>query len=423
MTAADPHSVQHCIDAIWRIEAPKLIAALVGLVRDVSLAEDLAQDALVRALETWPRDGIPDRPGAWLMTAAKRRALDHWRHQQIVEQKHAEIEHEQAAESATVRDFDLLPGEYIKDDLLRLMFIACHPVLATEARIALTLRLLGGLSTDEIARAFLISESTVAQRIVRAKKTLASKRVPFETPGAEELAKRLGSVLEVLYLVFNEGYAATRGEDWLRPALCHDALRLGRMLVELAPQEAEVHALVALMELQSSRFAARTGPAGEPVLLDQQDRRLWDRLLIRRGLAALERARATCETPGSYQLQAEIAACHARAASADETDWRRIAMLYELLARIAPSPVVELNRAVAVCMAFGPETALALVDRLVDAPALQNYHLLPGVRGDFLFRLGRFAEAQAAFRRAAELAGNARERALLLDRARSCENS
>ncbi|HEX6927683.1 MAG TPA: RNA polymerase sigma factor [Gammaproteobacteria bacterium] len=420
MTSVDTQSVHRTIDAIWKIEAPRLIAALVRFVRDVGLAEDLAQDALLAALETWPANGIPDKPGAWLMATAKRRAIDTWRHRRLVAGKHEAIEHEQADDEAAMPDFEQMYEDQVGDDLLRLMFISCHPVLATESRIALTLRLLGGLTTEEIARAFLVPEPTIAQRIVRAKRTLAEKRVPFEAPDSAALRERLSSVLEVIYLVFNEGYSATRGEDWLRPALCEDALRLGRILAELAPDHSEAQALVALMELQASRFNARTTADGAPVLLQDQNRALWDQLLIRRGLAALERARQCARTPGSYLLQAEIAACHARATTSQQTDWMRIAMLYDVLNRVTPSPVVELNRAVAVCMAFGPETAMTIVDALCDEPALRGYHLLPSVRGDFLFRLKRFAEARAEFERAAELAGNARERDFLLGRAKAC---
>lgn len=421
MTAAAPQSVQRAIDAVWKIEAPRLIAGLVRAVRDLALAEDLAQDALLAALETWPQNGIPDNPGAWLMATAKRRAIDHWRHTQLVDRKHAEIEHEQADSEAALPDLERMLEQDVGDDLLRLMFIACHPVLSTEARIALTLRLLGGLTTDEIARAFLVPEATIAQRIVRAKRTLQEKHVPFEMPDQADLLARLGSVLEVIYLIFNEGYSATSGDDWLRPALCHDALRLVRVLAELAPQQSEVHALVALMELQASRFPARTDSDGNPVLLADQDRNRWDRLLIRRGLQALEQARGCATQPGRYLLQAEIAACHARADSVADTDWPRIAMLYELLGRLAPSPVVELNRAVAICMAFGPEVALPLVDALREEATLQQYHLLPSVRGDFLYRQHRYEEARAEFERAAELAGNAREREFLLRRVRECE--
>ena len=395
-----------------------LVAALMRRVRDISLAEDLAQDALVAALESWPRNGIPDNPGAWLMTAAKRRAVDHWRHEKLAREKHEQIEHEQ--DELAMPDFERMVETDVGDDLLRLMFIACHPLLSTEARIALTLRLLGGLTTEEIARAFLQPEPTIAQRIVRAKKKLADAGLPFELPGPDGLAERLDSILEVIYLIFNEGYSATHGEDWLRPTLCEDALRLGRILAEIAPEHSEVHALVALMEIQASRFHARTGVNGEPILLADQDRSRWDRLLVRRGLAALERARSIANAPGAYLVQAEIAACHARAASTEETDWPRIAMLYDLLGQMTPSPVIELNRAVAVCMAFGPEAGLALVDTLRDEPMLANYHLLPSVRGDFLFRLQRFDEAREEFSRAAKLAGNDRERELLQARAAKC---
>jgi RNA polymerase sigma factor (sigma-70 family) len=426
--AADTQSIRRTVDAVWKIESPRLIAGLVRIVRDVALAEDLAQDALVAALETWPETGIPDKPAAWLMTAAKRRAVDHWRHAKLVDRKHEEIEHEQQDEEAALPDFErdietALFQEAGDDDLLRLMFIACHPVLSTEARIALTLRLLGGLTTDEIARAYLVPEPTIAQRIVRAKRTLAAKRVPFETPDAATLAERLDSVLEVLYLIFNEGYSATAGDDWIRPALCQDALRLGRVLANLAPHESEVHGLVALMELQASRLGARTGPDGEVILLVDQDRGKWDRLMIRLGLEALERARAACapSAQGPYYLQAEIAACHARAPSADDVDWPRIVALYELLAGARPSPIVELNRAVAVCMAFGPGAALPLVEALGEEPALKSYHLLPSVRGDLLFRLGRYAEARTAFEAAAGLTSNAPERAFLQRRIAECE--
>lgn len=421
MTAA-VSQVHRSIDAIWRIEAPRLIAALVRMVRDVALAEDFAQDALLAALEHWPEQGIPDKPGAWLMTTAKRRALDHWRHRKLAEEKHEQIEYEQAGGEAAMPDFEQLAEDRIGDDLLRLMFIACHPVLPTESRIALTLRLLGGLTTEEIARAFLQPEATIAQRIVRAKRKLSEADAAFETPTGEMIGERLASVLEVIYLVFNEGYSASSGEDWLRPALCEDALRLGRILAGIATDHSEVHALVALMEIQSSRFKARTGPNGEPVLLEEQDRTQWDPLLIRRGLAALELARAHAGDPGSYLLQAEIAACHAHARTAAETDWQRIAMLYQLLGQLAPSPVVELNRAVAVCMAFGPETALEIIDALLEEPALRNYHLLPSVRGDFLFRLRRLDEAHEEFRRAAGMTDNRRERELLLKRAAACAN-
>jgi RNA polymerase sigma factor (sigma-70 family) len=419
MIRAEAH---RAVEAVFRIESPKLIAGLTRIVRDVGRAEELAQDALVAALEQWPDEGIPDKPGAWLMATAKHRALDALRRKKLERRKHEELGRELEAdggEAAGDSDaaFEAAADGAIADDLLRLMFIACHPVLATEARVALTLKLLGGLTTAEIARAFLVPEPTVAQRIVRAKRTLAEARVPFEVPRREELGARLASVLEVIYLVFNEGYAATAGDDWLRPALCEDALRMGRMLAELAPDEPEVHGLVALMEIQASRAAARVGPAGEPVLLLEQDRARWDRLLIRRGLAALERAVAQGGALGPYALQAAIAACHARAPSAAETDWPRIAALYDALVALAPSPVVELNRAVAVAMAFGPAAGLELVDALGAEPALKAYHLLPAVRGDLLAKLGRFAEASAEFERAAELTRNARERDLLRARA------
>jgi len=418
MTATDTHSA---IDAVWRIESARIIAGLTRIVRDVGLAEELAQDALVAALEQWPQSGIPDNPGAWLMAAAKNRAIDLWRRNKRLELKHAELGRElQAQQEMAVPNFEAALDDDIGDDLLRLVFISCHPVLATEARVALTLRLLGGLTTDEIARAFLAPEPTVAQRIVRAKRTLAEEHVPFEVPRGTELASRLSSVLEVIYLIFNEGYSATAGDDWMRPALCEDALRLGRILAELAPKEPEAHALVALMEIQASRSAARTGPSGEPVLLLDQNRGLWDQLLIRRGLAALERAEKLDHARGQYALQAAIAACHARARTPQETDWPHIVGLYEELGRLMPSPVVELNRAVAVAMASGPAAGLEIVDALVSEPSLKSYHLLPSVRGDFLFKLGRFAEAQAEFERAASLTRNTRERDLLLDRAKAC---
>ena len=416
--AADIH---RAIDAVWRIESARLIAGLTRIVRDVGLAEELAQDALVVALERWPESGVPDNPGAWLMTAAKNRAIDRLRRRKRLERKHEELGRDlEARRGLAVADFETALDDDIGDDLLRLMFISCHPVLSTEARVALTLRLIGGLTTEEIARAFLVAESTVAQRIVRAKRTLAEARVPFEVPRGAELAARLSSVLEVLYLVFNEGYAATAGDDWMRPALCEDALRLGRILAELLPREPEVHGLVALMEIQASRLGARLGPAGEPVLLLDQDRARWDQLLIHRGLAALERAETLGGGLGPYALQAAIAACHARALTAAETDWMRIAALYDALARLVPSPVVELNRAVAVGMALGPAAGLALVDTLVSEPSLEAYHLLPSVRGDLLAKLGRRAEARAEFERAASLTRNARERALLLSRAAAC---
>lgn len=418
---ADHTNVKTAVDAIWKIESARVIAALVRMVRDVSLAEDFAQDALLAALESWPVKGIPDNPGAWLTATAKRRAIDHFRSSSLHARKQEEFGAELAAREEDVApEFSVNPDDASGDDLLRLMFIACHPVLATESRIALTLRLLGGLSTEEIARAFLVAESTVAQRIVRAKRTLAERRAAFEEPDERVLVERLASVLEVIYLVFNEGYAATRGEDWLRPALCNDAIRLGRVLADRVPQSSETHALLALMELQASRFDARTNSSGEPVLLEHQDRTRWDRLRIRRGLAALDRGRRLATTPGAYLLQAEIAACHARAARSDDTDWTRIAMLYGILVTLHPSPVVELNRAVAVCMSEGPEAGLAIAEPLRKETALSNYHLLPSVRGDFLFRLGRYEEARSEFERAAALAGNAREREFLLARMRDC---
>lgn len=422
MTTTDIH---RAIDAVFRIESARLIAGLARIVRDVGLAEELAQDALVAALEQWPQSGIPNNAGAWLMATAKNRAFDFLRRKKLLERKHVElgyeieVEQEAAGQDLQAAIDDAMDNE-VGDDLLRLVFTACHPVLSTEARIALTLRLLGGLTTDEIARAFLVSESTVAQRIVRAKRTLAEARVPFEVPRGEELAERLSSVLGVIYLIFNEGYSATAGDDWMRPALCEDALRLGRILAELAPEEPEVHGLVALMEIQASRTRARIGPSGEPVLLLDQNRALWDQLLIRRGLAALERAGRLGGAQGTYALQAAIAACHARAHSADETDWPRIAALYELLASLAPSPVVELNRAVAVAMAYGPQAGLELVDALTAQRSLENYHLLPSVRGDFLKKLDRFDEARAEFERAASLTRNVREREFLLGRAAEC---
>jgi RNA polymerase sigma factor (sigma-70 family) len=415
MTASQTHQA---IEAVWRIEAARLIAGLTRLVRDIGLAEELAQDALVAALEQWPESGVPGNPGAWLMTVSKRRAIDMIRREQRFERKLIEIGR---AELAELADEEHLPeaGE-IEDDLLRLVFTACHPVLSTEARVALTLRVLGGLSTEEIARAFLVPEPTLAQRIVRAKRTLAAQRVPFEVPQGDELAGRLSSVLEVIYLIFNEGYAATAGDDWMRPGLCADALRLGRVLAGLMPKEPEVHGLVALMEIQASRSASRVGPSGEPVLLLEQDRAGWDRLLIGRGLAALARAEELGGELGPYTLQAAIAACHARALTAEETDWARITALYESLARISRSPVVELNRAVALSMAYGPAAGLALVEQIVDDPALKGYHLLPSVRGDLLFKLGRRAEARAEFERAAGLTRNERERDLLKERAAAC---
>jgi RNA polymerase sigma factor (sigma-70 family) len=407
------------------MESPRLIAGLTRIVRDVGLAEDLAQDALVAALEQWPESGVPNNPGAWLMATAKHRAIDHFRRSTRLERKHQEIGRELEAQEMAVPDLDSALDDNVGDDLLRLMFISCHPVLSTEARVALTLRLLGGLTTEEIARAFLVAEPTIAQRIVRAKRTLSEKHVPFEVPRGTELAARLSSVLEVIYLVFNEGYAATTGEDWLRPALCEEALRLGRILAGLAPQEPEVHGLVALMEIQASRAHARVGPSGEPILLFEQNRAHWDQLLIGRGLAALARAEklvsaTPASTSGPYALQAAIAACHARARTGEETDWSRIVKLYEELAQVAPSPVVELNRAVAVAMAFGPAAGLELVDVLATEPSLGKYHLLPSVRADLLKKLSRFDEARAEFERAASLTRNARERELLLQRARAC---
>lgn len=409
------------IDAVWRIESARLIAGLARIVRDVGLAEELAQDALVIALERWPESGIPDNPGAWLMATAKHRAIDVFRRNKLLDRKHAELGRElKTQQDLAMANSDNPEDHEISDDLLRLVFVSCHPVLPTEARVALTLRLLGGLTTQEIARAFLVPEPTVAQRIVRAKRTLTEARVPFEVPRGPDLAARVSSVLEVIYLIFNEGYSATAGDDWTRPALCEDALRLGRVLAELAPHEPEVHGLVALMEIQASRFDARAGPHGEPVLLLDQDRARWDQLLIRRGLAALERAEKLGGALGPYTLQAAIAACHARARTAAETDWHRIAALYHALVQLMPSPVVELNRAVAVAMAFGPAAGLELIDALTSEPSLKAYHLLPSVRGDFLFKLGRFSEAQGEFERAATLTQNARERELLLDRAAVC---
>jgi RNA polymerase sigma factor (sigma-70 family) len=413
------------IEAVWRIESARIIASLARMVRDVGLAEELAQDALVTALEQWPAAGVPENPGAWLMAAAKHRALDWLRRGKLLERKHEELGREleldqeiATADAAAARDAAL--DDEVGDDLLRLVFIACHPVLSPDARVALTLRLLGGLTTDEIARAYLVSEATIAQRIVRAKRTLTEARVPFEVPGREELPGRLSSVLAVLYLIFNEGYSATAGEDWMRPALCEEALRLGRILAELAPAQPEVHGLVALMEIQASRAGARTGPAGEPVLLMAQNRARWDRLLIGRGLAALARAEALGGSLGPYALQAAIAACHARAGTAADTDWVRIAALYDALAQLTPSPVVELNRAVALSMAFGPAAGLAVVDALASDPVLAGYHHLPTVRGDLLARLGRSDEAIVEFQRAAALTRNTRERDLLLARAAEC---
>ncbi len=417
MTASDTH---RAIDAVWRIESAKLIAGLTRIVRDVGLAEDLAQDALLAALEKWPETGVPDNPGAWLMATAKHRAIDTFRRAERVQRKHEEIGHElETRQEAMVRELEEAIDDDIGDDVLRLIFMSCHPILSREARAALTLRLLGGLTTDEIARAFLAPEATIAQRIVRAKRTLTDAHVPFEVPRGPELASRLASVLEVIYLIFNEGYTATAGDDLVRPALCEDALRLGRILAELAPNEPEVHGLVALMEIHASRLRARTNAAGEPILLLDQDRSRWDRLLISRGLAALERAERLGDANGPYALQAAIVACHARARTAEETDWRRIASLYDALAEAVPSPIVELNRAVAVGMAFGPAEALEIIDSIADEPALKGYHLVPAARADMLEKLGRNDEARDEFERAASLTRNARERELLLKRAKS----
>lgn len=415
--ATDTHGA---IDAVWRIESPRLIAGLARMVRDVGVAEDLAQDALVAALEQWPKSGVPENPGAWLMAAAKHRAIDYFRRSTRLERKHEELGRELATREMAMPDFDSALDDDVGDDLLRLVFVSCHPVLSTEARVALTLRLLGGLTTDEIARAYLVAEPTIAQRIVRAKRTLTEKRVPFEVPRGAELASRLASVLEVVYLIFNEGYSATAGDDWMRPALCEDALRLGRILAELAPREPEVHGLVALMEIQASRARARVSPSGEPVLLFDQNRAHWDQLLIGRGLTALGRIEKLGGVPGPYALQAAIAACHARARTPEETDWKQIVALYTDLGRLTPSPVVELNRAVALGMAFGPAAGLELVDTLMSEPSLENYHLLPSVRGDLLRKLGRMDEARAEFERAASLTRNTRERDLLIERARAC---
>lgn len=436
-TPANATPVHRTIDAVWRIESAKIIATVARMVRDVGVAEELAQDALITALEQWPEKGVPDNAAAWLTTTAKRRALDWLRRQQMLERNHEQLGHEMelrqemsepSVEEALINAVD----DDIGDDLLRLVFTACHPLLSTEAQVALTLRLLGGLTTDEIARAFLVGEPTIAQRIVRAKRTLAEARVPFEVPRADELPARLNSVLGVIYLVFNEGYSATAGDDWMRPALCEEALRLGRIVAELVPAEPEVHGLVALMELQASRAHARVGPGGEPVLLNDQNRARWDHVLIRRGLAALQRAESLADVNahaeaggllGPYALQAAIAACHARAREPAETDWGRITALYGALAQLTPSPVIELNRAVAVSMAQGPAAALPLIDRLAAEPTLRAYHLLPSVRGDLLFKLGRHAEARAEFERAASLTRNLRERELLLGRAAACASA
>ncbi|HYQ46028.1 MAG TPA: RNA polymerase sigma factor [Polyangiaceae bacterium] len=415
---------QRAVHAVFRMESPRLIAGLTRLVRDVGLAEELAQDALVVALERWPESGVPDNPGAWLMATAKRRAIDELRRDKRWQRKQDAITHEiEARAEFSVKDLDAALDDDVGDDLLRLVFTSCHPILSTDARVALTLRLLGGLTTDEIARAFLVPEPTIAQRIVRAKRQLAESKVPFEVPRGPELAERLASVLEVVYLIFNEGYSATAGEDWMRPGLCDDALRLGRILAELSPNEPEVHGLVAIMEIQASRSKARTGPNGEPILLLDQNRARWDRMLINRGLAALARAEALGGASGPYALQAAIAACHARASRAEDTDWSRIAALYAALAERTPSPVVELNRAVAVSMAEGPAAGLAIIDALLTEPSLRAYHLLPSVRGDLLQKLGRLEEACSEFERAASLTRNARERALLTERARACSSA
>ena len=419
MSTSETH---RAIEAVWRIESARLVAGLARIVRDVGIAEELAQDALVVALEKWPESGIPDNPGAWLMATAKHRALDHFRRNKLLERKHEELGRElKSQQESALANFEIPENGEIEDDLLRLVFISCHPILSTDARVALTLRLLGGLTTAEIARAYLLPEPTIAQRIVRAKRTLSEAHVPFEVPAESERAARLSSVIEVIYLIFNEGYTATAGSDWMRPALCSDAVRLGRMLAELTPNDAEVHGLVALMEIQSSRFGARTTPSGEPILLLDQNRALWDQLLIRRGLAALARAQQL-GAAGPYVLQAAIAACHARARTAKETDWAQIAELYSQLAALLPSPIVQLNRAVAVSMAHGPAAGLAMVDALSAGPALKNYHLLPAVRGDFLAKLGRFEEARDEFARGATLTQNVREREFLLDRARKADS-
>ncbi|GAA3117695.1 RNA polymerase sigma factor [Kribbella aluminosa] len=422
MTVAE---AQGAVDAVWRIESARIVAGVARIVRDVGLAEELAQDALVAALEQWPESGVPKNPGAWLMAIAKRRAIDLIRRKETYQRKLAELGHELEIGGESVEDsvedrVEAILEDHIEDDLLRLVFTACHPVLTMDARVSLTLKLLGGLKTDEIARAFLAPEATIAQRIVRAKRNLAKAGVEFEVPSGPELLARLQSVLEVVYLVYNEGYSATTGDDWMRPALCNEAMRLGRLLVELMPTEPEVLGLLALMELQSSRANARTGPDGEPVLLLEQDRRRWDRLLIRRGLEGIDRAWALETPPGPYLLQAAIAACHARAADPDDTDWARIAGLYAVLAQVTPSPVIELNQAVAISMAFGPERGLQAVDLLADDPSLKDYHLLPSVRGDLLFKLGRLDEARTEFEKAAALTRNERERKLLLERAATC---
>jgi RNA polymerase sigma-70 factor (ECF subfamily) len=417
VTASNTHRT---IEAAWRIESAKIIAALTRIVRDVGVAEEIAQDALVAALEQWPESGVPNNPGAWLMATAKRRGIDRIRRNERLERKHQLLGHELEIQENAVVDFETVIEEDLGDDLLRLMFISCHPVLSTEARVALTLRLLGGLTTEEIARAFLVPEATIAQRIVRAKRTLASKQIPFEVPSEGERGSRLSSVLEVIYLIFNEGYSATAGDDWIRPSLCHEALRLGRVLAELVPKEPEVHGLVALMEIQASRLGARTKAGGEPITLQEQNRASWDQILIRRGLAALERAEQLGGALSPYALQAAIAACHARARTAEDTDWIQITALYEMLMRITPSPIIDLNRAVALGMAFGPASGLELVDTLAFEPALRNSHLLPTVRADLLAKLGRGQEARAEFERAASLTRNKREQTVLLKRAAEC---
>jgi RNA polymerase sigma factor (sigma-70 family) len=424
VSATDHHRT---IEAVWRIESPRLIAGLTRLVRDIARAEDLAQDALVSALEQWPQSGIPDNPGAWLMATAKHRAIDHLRRNTRLETKLAQLAPEIAEKEQAVPDYVTAIDDNVGDDLLRLVFISCHPILSTDAQLALTLRMLGGLTTDEIARAFLVPEPTIAQRIVRAKRALTEARVPFEVPRGRELQARLASVLKVIYLIFNEGYSATAGEDWLRPTLCEEALRLGRILSNLVPNEPEVHGLVALMEIQASRSKARTTPTGEPILLLDQNRAHWDQLLIHRGLAALEHAEQLSDNqhrnPGPYTLQAAIAACHARAATPEATDWPRIAALYQTLTQLTPSPIIELNRAVAVSMAQGPQAGLNIVDALTNEPSLKNYHLLPSVRGDLLTKLNRHNEARLEFTRAATLTRNTRERDLLLKRTRDCAQS
>jgi RNA polymerase sigma factor (sigma-70 family) len=418
--AVTARNFQRTIETVWRMEQARLIAGLTRFVRDVGLAEELAQDALVAALQTWPEKGMPDRPGAWLMATAKRRAIDLFRRQKMAKRKHEEVGYDLELDQAEMPDPDTALDDHVGDDLLSLIFTSCHPLLSPEARVAMTLRLLGGLTTDEIARAFLVPEATVAQRIVRAKKTLSQAKVPFEVPRGKEMQDRLSSVLAVIYLIFNEGYSATGGGDWIRPQLCQEALRLGRILAELAKDEPEAHGLVALMEIQASRLGTRVDAAGEPVLLSEQNRARWDRLLISRGLAALGRAEALNGAAGPYALQAALAACHARAARAEDTDWARIAALYGVLGQVSPSPIVELNRAVAVMMVAGPEAGLGIVEAIADEPSLKGYHLLPAVRGDFLARLDRFEEARAAFEQAAALTQNERERALLSERAEAC---